>query len=1362
MEERRRLATPEITRWVKKIKKEMTRSPPLGGFQEPPADFRHGYVLRLRLSRHEREMLEVAAADEDHRCSPLPALGQPGLAKQVAVLLFLRWSFAHHTLREMLHQLGEAETDSDSESTEFGETSWGWYAVDRKSEKEKRYQSALLMSFAVGLATRLDNALPFDARRERVKELLSDPENEEFWDNYQNCHASMASELDNDYPEKFAVAPVPEDENIWLKLANKVIKMHHVMRKWPGVHEAAGFAAQSLGIHNIGPGYPFDGIWFRGFLAATSQATAHRGRPNAHSHWVRLQNGTTRPDIRAFLDFDRFRYSVTYPQYEEEWVETIYAWVDGADVWDVWTFLRMIHCASTSRDITPREHSLLRVALYQAGPPNLLKECSPSILHPKDFVDVARYNSPDYQLRPITSQNTIAELLEKAGLEATGNWDLVSLKAMKETTSLPDQLWSLGGHYRHVFYLTEDVTSRYLGNNRDLLCLNIPSKCDPWECPGHCNTHDGVDGRVVFARRRLDPALLSKILERYWIDWNDCMLIFGRGNDGRGNLIDGSSIYLLETLPGIKLRDLKRKTSAEARGLASACLYLNLKLEHQYEGNLGRDTLKSIMRERYQPRFSDFTCLLQRREAGIDWTDAVTFGHGRYGTTHEVPWKVGRRYDQLGNVSCNRYETGMVLIRIIAQSENESRAARYDMFCSRLESFYEYVAGNRFKNVVHFYGFMSIPVKSYKDDNGNDQRPIHYRPNSSVHRDRAWAFVFEHTEGSLLQLVGDMVDDSYERETWLAIFTFLHDIGSTLRDMHATIGPYRSLNPDKVLVRLKRPTVRAADFNIPHLHDRYAAPMGTPPANRFEALRLGNTTLHTPATDAYSFAHFALHLIDVASNGLYTGLCERVNDQRVVYVELLKGLEDILAAEFDLLEKAGGGSGGDEGDEPRTRVMDRFLRLAKQVVDGSVVLDGHYPVQEASAWYRFSTAFPRVWNVIGTRRHREVDWFRREKVLLYYIYRPKDWGWNTDEPSSGSENDDDEEDIWDGSDEDDSVKSDFTDIYWWKKKDDEKTKQDEPKPKPTPTPSQPARRIPAMTTTNQPDNRPPQHQREHHPQNNHPPHTPQRRRTPNTRPLSDPGPGLAHTHYHHRHRHQRPRSAPPASPSLDDAHRRHRHRHPQPTFSHSTEADTRRRHYQHHRRHYSHYQQTRQIYYDARRESGGVGGGAAETGGNPDEERFLVEGVAARDFAVRGFAVVWGGGEEEEGREEEEVRGEYGDGCGDGEKGEGGGVSVGGDGDASVDEGASGGPSSGEGGDVPTFEERAKEGVEGEEETGGDPGQERFLAEGVVMRDFAVRGGEGKVRRADGDGYGDGGGSVSAGVECQEGDDRDEILSFEQ
>jgi hypothetical protein len=275
-----------------------------------------------------------------------------------------------------------------------------------------------------------------------------------------------------------------------------------------------------------------------------------------------------------------------------------------------------------------------------------------------------------------------------------------------------------------------------------------------------------------------------------------------------------------------------------------------------------------------------------------------------------------------------------------------------------------------------------------------------------------------------------------------------------------------------VLIRAKRSPIRAADFNIAHLHDRYAAPAGSPAIARFEAvlgepsavprhppryvapeLRLllaaGNNNndlaahrhYHTAATDAYAFAAYALDLIDVASSGLYAGLGRRSGDLRVVYVELLKGLEDVLGAEYELPVEGEGGAasasssavsssaaaGGGGVVEPRTKAMDNFLQLTKDVVSGGVVLDGHYPVPESSRWYCFSTAFPCVYDALGMSMHHEENWFQREKVLLYYIYRPRGWSWNTDASSSGSEHDGDEPDLWDHSDEGtNSVKSGFT------------------------------------------------------------------------------------------------------------------------------------------------------------------------------------------------------------------------------------------------------------------------------------------------------------------------------------------------
>lgn len=88
---RRRLGTSEMSRWVGIIKKKVTNLPSLGDFHVNGWGFRRGYVLYLRLSSHERQMLEVTVSDEDG-CYPSRTSNEfPALAQQVASRLFLRW-----------------------------------------------------------------------------------------------------------------------------------------------------------------------------------------------------------------------------------------------------------------------------------------------------------------------------------------------------------------------------------------------------------------------------------------------------------------------------------------------------------------------------------------------------------------------------------------------------------------------------------------------------------------------------------------------------------------------------------------------------------------------------------------------------------------------------------------------------------------------------------------------------------------------------------------------------------------------------------------------------------------------------------------------------------------------------------------------------------------------------------------------------------------------------------------------------------------------------------------------------------------------------------------------------------------------
>lgn len=78
---RSRLATPELSKWIEKIKIYMLDNP---GF-EPEA------TLHLRLTGAEREMLRAAAADGDGHSPPLDTGWPKDEVREVGILLFFRW-----------------------------------------------------------------------------------------------------------------------------------------------------------------------------------------------------------------------------------------------------------------------------------------------------------------------------------------------------------------------------------------------------------------------------------------------------------------------------------------------------------------------------------------------------------------------------------------------------------------------------------------------------------------------------------------------------------------------------------------------------------------------------------------------------------------------------------------------------------------------------------------------------------------------------------------------------------------------------------------------------------------------------------------------------------------------------------------------------------------------------------------------------------------------------------------------------------------------------------------------------------------------------------------------------------------------
>lgn len=351
-----------------------------------------------------------------------------------------------------------------------------------------------------------------------------------------------------------------------------------------------------------------------------------------------------------------------------------------------------------------------------------------SILDPRHFVPFSCYNTARHRFHTITDRDTVTRLVENIGLDDDGTWDLVCLEGTKRDLLLAEGHRDSREHYQHVLYLTEDVNNRHRRANREFPSQSLPCSCvelsymrkpddDEIEWAKHrwrkhrdiCQEHHYYPshrgGEVVFARRRLQDTPFANELDRFWMDWvgsltscfffcsllhanirsqNDCMLIMGSGDDGYSNLSHDKTVYILETLPGIKARALKRAVANPQNrplALASACLFFNLKLEHCKEIEKNRDCLGNIMGPRYRPHFNDFAYMIDSSEFNFDNPEFL--GLGSYGATYKVPWKNTILYDGNGDIS---YGWGHAVIKIVANSCNESSSERSRLFCAKVKN----------------------------------------------------------------------------------------------------------------------------------------------------------------------------------------------------------------------------------------------------------------------------------------------------------------------------------------------------------------------------------------------------------------------------------------------------------------------------------------------------------------------------------------------------------------------------------------------------------------------------------------------------------------------------------------------------
>lgn len=216
---------------------------------------------------------------------------------------------------------------------------------------------------------------------------------------------------------------------------------------------------------------------------------------------------------------------------------------------------------------------------------------------PKEWFFFASHGN--YDIESIADQKVVSRLLESAELDPRSQtWDLVCmLESKRDQKSRVSNLT----HILHTIYLTDDMQG-YCHLRHRLPGLSYPCDCHTTLASGYLLAEvfkreknitlehygrepqhykrDHRGGNLVFNRRKLEDTELCQNLDKAWSDWvchfapflsikalcsaadtftqqNDCILIRGLGYDDELNLIDPDTIYVLETLPGIKFRQLK-------------------------------------------------------------------------------------------------------------------------------------------------------------------------------------------------------------------------------------------------------------------------------------------------------------------------------------------------------------------------------------------------------------------------------------------------------------------------------------------------------------------------------------------------------------------------------------------------------------------------------------------------------------------------------------------------------------------------------------------------------------------------------------------------------------------------------------
>lgn len=563
------LTTPKITSLIQNVHREISC---LDSFSEIRQRFTH--TVFVRLSDLDRYLIQAVLL------TPSPYIGLSKDNEQeideISRLLFLRWSWADAVLRNVLaHLLGYIDHDhSGSTITNAGE--------------------AFVVKLAEKLSVRHDGRFPGDKRGKRVVQLLSDELNKDLFSRMMADPGKLSQGLAD-----FAVAPYPDDVPMWKLMARQVTDRYRPCLRWPGVHFAAAKAGFYEDVRQDLFEYPFyEEWWSEAFSAITPQIP----REGSNRNSPKKSPAELERDLRAVFDASDvwdvwtlcrmwlceealwgvdqepgterdFSYLESLEIFDKHWIRKKQkVAVSARHMWDADEFLQRRHIQGSLEGFGEHDQLLTSYLTLRGHAP---------IPEPKEWFFFAKYGNYDFS--DITDEETVSSLLENAKLDPRSQtWDLVCMSESKR-----DQKYRVSNltHILHTFYQTEDL-QEYCFHGYEL-----PGLCHPCDCQAAVEEDENSEeasngdkryppehykwkhrgGNLVLNRRKLDDTDLCQNLDKVLSDWNDCFLIRGHDYDDDLNLIDPDTIYLLETLPGIKARQLKAaERQGEHNGLETA------------------------------------------------------------------------------------------------------------------------------------------------------------------------------------------------------------------------------------------------------------------------------------------------------------------------------------------------------------------------------------------------------------------------------------------------------------------------------------------------------------------------------------------------------------------------------------------------------------------------------------------------------------------------------------------------------------------------------------------------------------------------------------------------------------------------